>query len=90
VRETFDSSLRAGRYVLENVGFSDYEASALSKAYFRMDRGAMRDLAELWVPGQPVDKNPAYVERAKQLDRDLETALIGELYDLRPMEPEKD
>ncbi len=90
VRETFDSSLRAGRYVLENMGFSDYEAAALSKAYFRLDRAAMRDLAELWVPGQPVDKNAAYVERAKQLDRDLETALIGELYDLRPMEPEKD
>ncbi|MCW1919866.1 cation:proton antiporter [Rhodobacter sp. KR11] len=90
VRETFDSSLRAGRYVLENMGFSDYEASALSKAYFRMDRSAMRDLAELWVPGQPVDQNPAYVERAKQLDRDLETALIDEIYDLRPMEPEKD
>ena len=90
VRETFDSSLRAGRYVLENMGFSDYEAAALSKAYFRLDRGAMRDLAELWVPGQPVDQNPAYVERSKQLDRDLETALIDEIYDLRPMEPEKD
>jgi CPA2 family monovalent cation:H+ antiporter-2 len=85
VRETFDSSLRAGRYVLENMGFSEYEASNLSKAYFHMDRAAMRDLAELWVPGQPVDQNPAYVERAKKLDRDLETALIQEIYDLRPM-----
>ncbi|MBI1171923.1 potassium transporter [bacterium] len=85
VRETFDSSLRAGRYVLENMGFSEYEASNLSKAYFHMDRAAMRDLAELWVPGQPVDRNPAYVERAKKLDRDLETALIQEIYDLRPI-----
>lgn len=85
VRETFDSSLRAGRYVLENMGFSEYEASSLSKAYFHLDRGAMRDLAELWVPGQPLDRNPAYVERAKKLDRDLETALIQEIYDLRPL-----
>jgi CPA2 family monovalent cation:H+ antiporter-2 len=90
VRETFDSSVRAGRYVLENSGFSDFEASALSKAYFRLDRAAMRDLAEVWVPGQPIEQNAAYVERAKQLDRDLETALIAELYDIRPMEPEKD
>ena len=90
VRETFDSSLRAGRYVLENTGFSDYEASALSKAYFRLDRAAMRDLAELWVPGQPIEQNAAYVDRAKQLDRDLETALIQEIYDLRPMEVEKE
>jgi hypothetical protein len=32
-----------------------------------------------------VDLNPAYVERAKQLDRDMETALIQDLYDVRPM-----
>ena len=90
VRETFDSSVRAGRYVLENMGFSEYEASNVSKAFFRLDRAAMRDLAQLWVPGLPVDRNPAYVERAKQLDRDLESALIHEIYELRPMEGAKD
>ncbi|MEY4983275.1 MAG: hypothetical protein RIR62_1541 [Pseudomonadota bacterium] len=76
VRETFDSSVRAGRYVLENMGFTEYEAAKLSQTFFRVDRAAMRDLAELWVPGQPVQLNEAYIERAKQLDRDLETALI--------------
>jgi CPA2 family monovalent cation:H+ antiporter-2 len=90
VRETFDSSVRAGRYVLENMGFSEYEAANVSKAFFRLDRVAMRDLAELWVPGQPVDRNPAYIERAKKLDRDLETALIQEIYELRPMDGTKD
>jgi monovalent cation:H+ antiporter-2, CPA2 family len=88
VRETFDSSVRAGRYVLENMGFSEYEAAKLSQAYWRIDRGAMRDLAELWVPGQPVHENAAYVTRAKQLDADLETALIDVLYDVRPMAAE--
>lgn len=92
VRETFDSSIRAGRYVLENTGFTEYEAAKLSQTYFKVDRAAMRDLAELWVPGQPVHLNDAYVERAKQLDRDLETALIDELYEVRPMAspPESD
>jgi monovalent cation:H+ antiporter-2, CPA2 family len=84
VRETFDSSVRAGRYVLENMGFTDYEAAQLSQAFFRVDRSAMRDLANLWVPGQPVHLNQAYVERAKQLDSDLETALIDELDQARP------
>lgn len=84
VRETFDSSIRAGRYVLENMGFSDYEAAKLSQAYFKVDRAAMRDLAELWVPGESVVKNEAYVARARQLDRDLETALINELDAARP------
>ena len=85
VRETFDSSIRAGRYVLENMGFSEYEAAKLSQTYYRIDRGAMRDLAELWVPGQPVHLNQPYIERAKRLDSDLETALIQELYDVKEM-----
>ena len=79
VRETFDSSVRAGRYVLENMGFTQYEAAQLSQTYFHMDRAAMRDLAALWVPGQPIHLNQAYIDRAKQLDRDLETALIQAL-----------
>ena len=86
VRETFDSSIRAGRYVLENMGFSEYEASKVSQAYFRIDRAAMRDLAQVWVPGKPVSTNAAYIERAKQLDRDLESALMDELHEVRPME----
>ena len=89
VRETFDSSVRAGRYVLENMGFSEYEAAKLSQAYWRIDRAAMRDLAKLWVPGQPVHENAAYVARARQLDADLETALIDVLYDVRPMAAEE-
>ena len=90
VRETFDSSIRAGRYVLENMGLSEYEAAKVSQAYFRIDRAAMRDLAQVWVPGQPVHLNQAYVERAKQLDRDLEIAMTEELFDVRAMEPSKD
>ncbi|NGQ89869.1 potassium transporter [Rhodobacter sp. HX-7-19] len=85
VRETFDSSIRAGRYVLENMGFTEYEAAKLSQTYFKVDRAAMRDLASLWVPGQPVHLNDAYVARARQLDRDLELALTDELHETNPM-----
>lgn len=84
VRETFDSSVRAGRYVLENMGFSEYEAATLSQAYYRLDRSGMRALAEVWVPGLPSDKNPAYIARAKELDREMETELIKELYEAHP------
>jgi CPA2 family monovalent cation:H+ antiporter-2 len=88
VRETFDSSIRAGRYVLENMGFSEYEAAKVSQAYYRVDRAAMRDLAEVWVPGQPTHMNEAYIARAKQLDRDLESALMEELHEVKPMAAE--
>lgn len=75
VRETFDSSLRAGRYVLENTGFTDYEASRLEEAFYHHDRDTIRELAELWDPDVPADKNPEYVARSKELERDLEAAL---------------
>lgn len=78
VRETFDSSVRAGRYVLENMGLTDYEAAKLSQTYFRVDRAAMRELAELWEPGKPVHLNDAYVARARQLDDDLRTAMLDD------------
>lgn len=79
VRETFDSSVRAGRYVLENMGLTEYEAARLSQSYYRLDRAAMRDLAGLWQPGLPVHLNPAYVARSRQLDDDLRSAALDDL-----------
>ncbi|MCX8508512.1 MAG: cation:proton antiporter, partial [Rhodobacteraceae bacterium] len=79
VRDYFDSSLRAARYALERSGLSDYEASELQKLFFHLDRAAMRDLAEVWKPGVPFNKNPEYVARAKELNRELEAALLQRL-----------
>jgi CPA2 family monovalent cation:H+ antiporter-2 len=77
VREHFDSSLRMGRYVLENMGLSEYEAHELQALFYKLDREAVRDLAELWKPGVPNDRNPEYVARAKVLNRDLEATLMA-------------
>lgn len=79
VREMFDSSLRAGRYILEEMGLSEYDAAMSEQAYYKHDRRALRELAELWEPGKPVSENPAYVERSKALDIDLEAALVAQL-----------
>jgi CPA2 family monovalent cation:H+ antiporter-2 len=76
VREMFDSSLRAGRYVLENMGLSDYEADEMQHTFFQMDRAAVRELATLWKPGVPNGENEAYIQRARDLNKDLEAALI--------------
>lgn len=75
VREMFDSSLRAGRYVLENMGLTDFEANEMETAFYKHDRHTLRELAVLWKPGVPLDQNDAYVERARDLNRGLETAL---------------
>lgn len=83
VREVFDSSLRAGRYVLENSGLSEHEASELERAFFKIDRSALRELAELWKPGVPISKNDAYMQRAQELNADLESALSAKYDELR-------
>ena len=79
VREMFDSALRAGRYVLENIGLTDYEANEVEHFFFRKDREALRDLAALWDPNVPIAENQAYVERARELNTELETALVKTL-----------
>ncbi|MDJ1018126.1 MAG: cation:proton antiporter [Paracoccaceae bacterium] len=79
VREMFDSSLRAGRYVLENMGLTDGEAARIEHVFFRRDRDGLRELAEFWKPGVPVSENEAYMERARQLNAELETELVSRL-----------
>ncbi|MCR9108643.1 monovalent cation:proton antiporter-2 (CPA2) family protein [Marivita sp. XM-24bin2] len=79
VRELFDSSLRAGRYVLENIGLTDYEASEAEKLFYQHDRYTVRELAELWDPNIPSAQNEAYIARAKELEKELEASLLSAL-----------
>jgi CPA2 family monovalent cation:H+ antiporter-2 len=78
IREVFDSALRAGRYVLENMGLSDFEAAEVERLFYDHDRDTVQQLAELWDPSVPASQNKAYVARAKELQRDLERALARE------------
>ena len=77
VREVFDSSLRAGRYVLESIGLNDYDAARAERTFFKHDRHALRELAQLWDPDIPSSENAAYVARARDLETDLEEALLN-------------
>ncbi|MDQ2093137.1 cation:proton antiporter domain-containing protein [Rhodalgimonas zhirmunskyi] len=76
VREVFDSSLRAGRYVLENIGLSEFEAAEAEKAFYAHDRRSVRELAELWSPDIPTIENEPYLKRARELEKELETELL--------------
>lgn len=79
VREMFDASLRAGRYVLENVGLTEFEASELEDTFYRHDRHSVRELAALWDPEKPTVENAAYIARAKELEQELQTMLLSQL-----------
>ena len=86
VRELFDSSLRAGRYVLENMGLTEYEASQAETVFYHHDRDALRQLAELWDPNLPAEQNTAYIKRARELNKELEVQLLARMEQDRPAE----
>ena len=79
VREMFDSSLRAGRYVLENMGLTEFEAAELEKTFYQHDRQSVRELAALWDPARPTVENDAYITRARELEAELQTMLLSQL-----------
>ena len=79
VRELFDSSIRAGRYVLENLGLSEFEAAELQKTFYQHDRHSVQELAALWDPNIATTENSAYIARAMELEKDLETMLLSQL-----------
>ncbi|ETX29282.1 monovalent cation:proton antiporter-2 (CPA2) family protein [Roseivivax isoporae] len=79
VRELFDSSIRAGRYVLENIGMTEYEAAQAQETFYHHDRYTVRELAKLWKPGVAPADNADYIARAKELEKELETALFQAL-----------
>jgi CPA2 family monovalent cation:H+ antiporter-2 len=79
VREMFDSSLRAARYVLEDMGLTDYEAHEMETAFYRHDRQTLRELAELWQPGVAADRQRRLHGRARELNNNLETALLAQV-----------
>lgn len=88
VRELFDSSLRAGRYVLENLGLTEFEAHDAEMRFYNYDRHILRELAELWDPNIPIAENKAYVERSREANRALETALAERLDEEERKPPE--
>ncbi|SIT77234.1 monovalent cation:proton antiporter-2 (CPA2) family protein [Pontibaca methylaminivorans] len=79
VREMFDSSLRAGRYVLENVGLTEFEAATAARTFSAHDRHALQQLAEVWNPDIPATQNTAYIERMRALQQELETELLNQV-----------
>ncbi|WP_324751657.1 cation:proton antiporter [Roseovarius sp. Pro17] len=89
VREMFDSSLRAGRYVLENMGVPEFEAAELQQTFYRHDRHSVRELATLWDPDVPTVENEKYLARARELEEELETMLLSQLEESGEDEPKK-
>ncbi len=79
VRETFDSSIRASRYMLERLGWPGFDIETAIDTFVTSDRGALRELSELWDPHIKNEDNKAYVERARAINKDFNTGFLANL-----------
>ncbi len=52
------------------------EAAQAEQTFYAHDRLTVRELASLWQPGTPASENQAYINRSRELEKDLETALL--------------
>lgn len=79
VRETFDSSIRASKYLLSAMGWNSFDVDNAAEAFVKADSGAVRELAELWNPDIPIQENTAYVERARTINSEFNTGFLANL-----------
>ncbi|MCP5073294.1 MAG: potassium transporter [Rhodobacteraceae bacterium] len=90
VREYFDSSVRAGRYMLEQMGWSDFDAHRAATEFFAADRHALYELAELWDPEIPTERNKAYIEAAREINKEFFTGFLANLTEIVGSEDEEE
>jgi len=70
IRDTFDSSVRAGRSALEALGVHPYDAERQVRGFVLTDQEQMLSLASSYDPDVPVHENEEYVRRTREyLDR---------------------
>jgi glutathione-regulated potassium-efflux system protein KefB len=74
VRETFDSSIRAGKYALKQAGLSAYDVEQAASDFYDMDRDLLKEMAVLWDPDVPMMQNKAFLERGRELNAQLLTS----------------
>jgi len=77
VRETFDSSVRAGRYALEALGMHKFTSRKASKVFEDHDRETLRQLAQHWKEDISVMDNEAYINVARERTRMMNDAMAG-------------
>ncbi len=83
IRETFDSSLRMGRTVFENLGIDRATAQAMVDAFRDRDREALITVAEVHQKGVAPHENEAYVARIRELGPQWEAQMRSELDAIR-------
>jgi CPA2 family monovalent cation:H+ antiporter-2 len=70
IRDTFDSSVRAGRSALEALGLHPYDAERQVRGFVLNDKAQMFALASSYDPDIPAHENEEYIRRTREyIDR---------------------
>jgi CPA2 family monovalent cation:H+ antiporter-2 len=77
IRDTYDSSMRAGRSALEAMGKSKKQAQNIANEFEKMDRKSMVELAHLHDISIPIHENRDYREKANEMRKQWEAQLRG-------------
>ncbi len=76
VRETLDSSVRAGRYALEAMGLHPYIAQKTAEDFVIADRHNTAELAPLYDPTLPLHRNQAYLDKNRAIHREEDKGFV--------------
>ncbi|MGI9476518.1 MAG: monovalent cation:proton antiporter-2 (CPA2) family protein [Hyphomicrobiaceae bacterium] len=77
VRETFDSSVRAGRSAMEALGMHPFEAERRARQFVDFDRRTLAALADVYDPEVPLHENQEYLERSRKIRKENTALLKG-------------
>ena len=84
IRETYDSSIRAGRSAFEALGFSRHQSTRMMQEFEEMDRSIMLDLADLYDSNVPISENEPFKARYRDMREEWEHELKGRMGVTRP------
>ncbi|WP_417490010.1 cation:proton antiporter [Maricaulis sp.] len=79
VRETYDSSIRAGRSALQALGLNPRQATRIADEFERLDRASMPVLANLYRLDTPPHLNAPYVAKVKEISEEWDRQLRGHM-----------
>ena len=79
IRETYDSSLRMGRSLLEALGHSRETAEQIRDTFDGMDRKVMIEMAEHYDPSVLPTENEAYITRVRAMSDGWQDDLEAEI-----------
>jgi CPA2 family monovalent cation:H+ antiporter-2 len=83
IRETYDSSLRMGRSVIEAFGTDRDRSEAMIAAFNAQDREAMLKVADVHRLDVPPHENEEYIARVAEFREEFEQALKTEMARIR-------